>query len=333
MPDFLGSVKGFGVTFATMFKKVDTEQYPEEQCSRPRRATTAGTCSTGTRTGWRSASAASCAPGPARPTRSTSRAADNTEEERYSPGERYGSVYQINYLRCIFCGLCIEACPTRALTMTNEYELADDNREDLIFTKEQLLAPLLPGMEAPPHPMRLGDDEKDYYRSARPASASDAARAAAARPNDSQWTPISRARDRRRAATWPCCGRRRGTTPRGGRVLDPRPIAVARGARHGPGPQRRALRAAARRRDALPGGVLPWSSAPFLGFVQIIVYTGAIMMLFLFVLMLVGVDSSDSLVETLGASGWPPAWSGSASRCCSSSASGTRVIGLGAEPA
>ena len=37
------------------------------------------------------------------------------------------------------------------------------SREDLIFTKEQLLAPLLPGMEAPPHPMRLGDDEKDYY--------------------------------------------------------------------------------------------------------------------------------------------------------------------------
>jgi NADH-quinone oxidoreductase subunit J len=39
--------------------------------------------------------------------------------------------------------------------------------------------------------------------------------------------------------------------------------------------------------------------ALFLGVVQIVVYTGAVMMLFLFVLMLVGVDSSDSLVETL----------------------------------
>lgn len=39
--------------------------------------------------------------------------------------------------------------------------------------------------------------------------------------------------------------------------------------------------------------------APFLFVVQIIVYTGAILMLFLFVLMLVGVDSSDSLVETI----------------------------------
>jgi NADH-quinone oxidoreductase subunit J len=38
---------------------------------------------------------------------------------------------------------------------------------------------------------------------------------------------------------------------------------------------------------------------PFLGLVQIIVYTGAIMILFLFVLMLIGRDTSDSLVETL----------------------------------
>jgi NADH-quinone oxidoreductase subunit I len=77
--------------------------------------------------------------------------ADNTPEERYSPGERYAIDYQINYLRCIFCGLCIEACPTRALTMSNEYELADDSRERLIFTKEQLLAPLPAGAKPPPH--------------------------------------------------------------------------------------------------------------------------------------------------------------------------------------
>ena len=39
--------------------------------------------------------------------------------------------------------------------------------------------------------------------------------------------------------------------------------------------------------------------AEFLGIVQVVVYTGAVMMLFLFVLMIVGVDSSDSLVETI----------------------------------
>jgi NADH-quinone oxidoreductase subunit J len=39
--------------------------------------------------------------------------------------------------------------------------------------------------------------------------------------------------------------------------------------------------------------------AVFLGIVQVVVYTGAVMMLFLFVLMLIGVDSADSLVETI----------------------------------
>jgi len=44
--------------------------------------------------------------------------------------------------------------------------------------------------------------------------------------------------------------------------------------------------------------------AVFLGMVQVVVYTGAVMMLFLFVLMLVGVDGSDSLVETIRGQRW-----------------------------
>jgi NADH-quinone oxidoreductase subunit J len=44
--------------------------------------------------------------------------------------------------------------------------------------------------------------------------------------------------------------------------------------------------------------------AEFLGIVQVFVYTGAVMMLFLFVLMLVGVDSADSLVETIKGQRW-----------------------------
>jgi NADH-quinone oxidoreductase subunit J len=44
--------------------------------------------------------------------------------------------------------------------------------------------------------------------------------------------------------------------------------------------------------------------ADFLGVIQIFVYTGAVIMLFLFVLMLVGIDSSDSLVETIGGQRW-----------------------------
>ena len=158
----LDPIKGFGVTFATMFKKVNTELYPEvKKQSAPRyhgrhvlnrHPDGLEKCIGCELCAWACPADAIFVEG-----------ADNTDDARFSPGERYGKNYQINYLRCIFCGLCIEACPTRALTMTNEFELADDNRTDLIFTKEQLLAPLREGMERPPHPMRLGDNETDYY--------------------------------------------------------------------------------------------------------------------------------------------------------------------------
>lgn len=85
--------------------------------------------STATRTASRSASAASLCAWACPADAILVEGADNDDtpldqggKGRFSPGERYGRVYQINYLRCIFCGLCIEACPTRALTMTNFYE-------------------------------------------------------------------------------------------------------------------------------------------------------------------------------------------------------------------
>jgi len=48
--------------------------------------------------------------------------------------------------------------------MSNEYELADFSREKLIYEKQDLLGPLLPGMVAAPHPMVEGYDDQDYYR-------------------------------------------------------------------------------------------------------------------------------------------------------------------------
>lgn len=69
-------------------------------------------------------------------------AAENTEEGRISGGERYASVYNIDYSRCIFCGYCVEACPTDAITHGHDFEIASYNTSTLIYRKEQMLTPL-----------------------------------------------------------------------------------------------------------------------------------------------------------------------------------------------
>jgi NADH-quinone oxidoreductase subunit I len=165
LSDFFAPVAGFGVTFATMFTKVVTEEYPEEKVPTApryhgrhqlnRHPDGLEKCIGCELCAWACPADAIFVEG-----------ADNSDDERFSPGERYGRVYQINYLRCIFCGLCIEACPTRALTMTNEYELAGPTRAGLIYEKQDLLAPMLGGMIAAPHPMVPGTTEKDYYQGA-----------------------------------------------------------------------------------------------------------------------------------------------------------------------
>jgi NADH-quinone oxidoreductase subunit I len=71
-------------------------------------------------------------------------AAENTAEYRISGAERYAKIYNIDYNRCIFCGYCVEACPTDAITHGHGFELATYNASNLVYRKEQLLAPMKP---------------------------------------------------------------------------------------------------------------------------------------------------------------------------------------------
>ncbi len=134
----MGYLDGFAVTFRKLFEKRVTSEYPQEKRPKPARAhgrhvlnryedgmekcigceLCAGVC-------------------PARCI--YVRGADNPPEAPISPGERYGYVYEINYLRCIFCGLCVEACPTEAITMTQLFEMSIEDREDAIYTRDELL--------------------------------------------------------------------------------------------------------------------------------------------------------------------------------------------------
>jgi len=67
------------------------------------------------------------------------RGADNPPDDPVSPGERYGYIYEINYLRCIHCDLCVEACPTEAITESKLFEFSFTNRNDAIYTKAELV--------------------------------------------------------------------------------------------------------------------------------------------------------------------------------------------------
>jgi NADH-quinone oxidoreductase subunit I len=67
-------------------------------------------------------------PGPAGP------AADRPNAEKI-PLE-----FEINMLRCIFCGFCQEVCPEEAIFLMSDYSLTGRSRQEMIYDKEKLLA-------------------------------------------------------------------------------------------------------------------------------------------------------------------------------------------------
>ena len=127
-------VKGFSVTFRNMLRKTVTENYPEEPVHVLHRDENGLEKCVGC-----FLCAAAC---PARCI--YIEAAENTDTQRISAGERYARVYNIDYSRCIFCGYCVEACPTDAITHGHGFELATSNINALIYRKEKLLEKITP---------------------------------------------------------------------------------------------------------------------------------------------------------------------------------------------
>jgi len=104
------------------------------------------------------------------------RGRDNPPDSPVSPGERFGFVYEINYLRCIHCDMCVEACPTEAITESKLFEFSFTNRQDAIYTKAELVV----GDDGKPQELpwedwREGDDEHTSAWARATASAGAAA--------------------------------------------------------------------------------------------------------------------------------------------------------------
>ena len=151
------TLKGFGVTLKQVFKKPITQQYPEYK--RPVYPRYRGRHRLNLHENGLekcvgcSLCAAAC---PADCIRVV--AAENTPENRVSAGERYARIYEINMSRCIFCGYCELACPFDAITLGNEFEISEYNRDDLIYTKDMLLAePIKKRAGRRPRPLRHAD--------------------------------------------------------------------------------------------------------------------------------------------------------------------------------
>ncbi|OSZ69050.1 NADH-quinone oxidoreductase subunit I [Sphingomonas sp. IBVSS1] len=62
------------------------------------------------------------------------------EAEPRADDSRRTTRYDIDMTKCIYCGLCQEACPVDAIVETPNFEFSVETREELIYTKDKLLA-------------------------------------------------------------------------------------------------------------------------------------------------------------------------------------------------
>ncbi len=156
--------QGLWTTLKSMFEKPATIQYPEQK----RRVHTRFKGRHVLKrydNGWKNASAAPCARTPARPTPFFVEASENTDEERYSPGDRYASTYEINMLRCIFAVTARTPAPRRPSFLGDNYELSFTSRTATMYTKDLLIEGVPAGGNPTPQKTPPGAFNRRYPRS------------------------------------------------------------------------------------------------------------------------------------------------------------------------
>ena len=114
-------LRSLGMIFAHAWRKRDTLQYPEEPVYLPPR--------------YRGRIVLTRDPdGEERCV-----ACISLQKAESADGRWYPEFFRINFSRCIFCGLCEEACPTNAIQLTPDFEMAEFDRQQLVYEKDDLL--------------------------------------------------------------------------------------------------------------------------------------------------------------------------------------------------
>ncbi len=54
--------------------------------------------------------------------------------------EKYPTRFEIDLLRCVYCGFCVDACPEEAIIMSRENDLVGTTRAELIIDRDHLMA-------------------------------------------------------------------------------------------------------------------------------------------------------------------------------------------------
>ena len=129
---FYELLKGMKVSLRTMFKPIVTLQYPKEKEEPRKRFRGVHALKLNPDGSYKCEACYLCA------TMCPSNVIDMEMEE--SPnGNKVLIDYTVDLTRCLFCGLCVEACPRDAIALTDVYEFSKYTRKSLILHKEDLL--------------------------------------------------------------------------------------------------------------------------------------------------------------------------------------------------